>query len=1741
MSVVPGYKIIENIAEGGSSVIFRAVNQSTGQRVVLKVLKGEFPSPTAIARLRDEFNTIKHLKSDNIVGADEFLEYRDGIAIVLEDFSSVSLDQWLSAVPFNLDSFLDVAIQIVDAIRTIHKAGILHGDIKPSNILIEPSSRTIKITDFGLSTFLSFTGDFGGPEGSYAYIAPERTGRVSRHTDHRSDLYSTGVTLYRMFTGRLPFSFNDIIELIHAHLALLPENPLSINPSLPPVVGRIIMRLLEKNQEDRYQSSDGLFHDLRKCQESLRLNGQIEDFQEGLEDHTGKLVISEKLYGREEELIRIEKVMDEIRLGQRRLLLINGEPGMGKTALINEVRKRFIGKQGFFVQGKFDINTQTISFSAIRVAIGELIQRLLFWSSNAVEGWKSKIMSLPGSAANVLLRTFPDLGRIIEGQSGAPTDLPPGEMLNRLSFAFRSFIGIFSKPETPFVLVLDDMQWADAGSFQLITDLMLDSNLTNFLLVVAYRTSEVGRDHPLQQLVMTAEQNGVPATSVDLKKLNAMEIESFLSDTFPRTDHERLIELAVLLEDRSAGIPLSIHIMVNNLYENGIIHFENNGWLWDPNEVEKVRIDSDLQLILDGLNKLPNSTIRLLKNCSAMGSLFSIPVLSAQTGQTIDVIYQLLKPSIEQGFIIMREGDSVIFSHDRIREALYNSIEPGDRDGLHYALGRAMASADVLHSNNFDFFLMVEQLNLGSSMIFEETEKLDLARMNLEAGERALNTASFDRASHYVRKGIALTTEKNWTVHYPLMLELHRILAQAGFQLGDMDGALEILQDTLARCKTRMDRVRIYEMKVLALNARSRYGDGIREAGKALALLGIRLPTKVNPIRFMTDILSTNWKLSRVGITNLVGWKRMENAEKMVAMRLLMTVYTPAYIHQPELAPVIALKMVNLSLKYGNSPESPFAYVVIAILLGSGFKEYKRSYDMGRVAVELAEKPESETLRCKVFFLYSVMIHHWSRSTEEGHELLMRGYKSGLVTGDFIFVSYCLNHIHIQPMLLGKPLEELSTSFRTYGEIQNRLNVTSSQLWFEMLQQIVENLRNPDKVPTDFNGDKFDEREFVRFAIENQDQTILAGYYLEKSLMHLLCDEPGLAFRYVREARKYSGGVMGMMFLPYIDFIFAISMLMMGRVTAWQWRKIKKISKNFKLWATNSPTNYGILSSILQAEIASAGNRKIEAAYFYGEAVDRGSELNTFMASAIAAYRAARFHETLGGRVISRAYYKIARYAFQRMGASAIIGHLDGISENFRASRGNPLGVRRGMEKKEGDDSSSSSSSTSLQTVDLETILRASRTMSESLLLDQLLSSIMKILMENAGAQRGFLIMIRDGIPYIEAGESYKGEAIPILKSIPVENSNLVSPSIVRYVSHTEETVILKDATKEGVFTEAPYILSKKPKSILCMQVVKKANLHVVLYLENNLTVGAFSFDRISVITMLSAQAAISLENSMLYEEMKSMNKNLELRVSEEIDRRRSQEQLLIQQSKLSSMGEMIVSISHHWRQPLNVLSLQLSILEDLVEDPTEEKEAIQESIITSQFTIQKMSDVLDDFAGSFRRSEDPVRFDAVRALCDTLHLFIPEVRSNHVYIYMNGKEAITEEDCRISIPVSRYVNGYPNEFKHVIANILQNAKNKIMDHRNESGGAELDGRIDIRLLTDEESFHLQIEDNGGGISDANKNRIYEPYFTSDPHRGKGLGLFTAKIIVEQNMNGNLYHGIGKRGAIFHIVLPPAK
>ncbi len=1006
------YSFKKAINIGVSTNIYRSIKEGN-IAVILKALRDDYPTLEAIARLKHEYSIARNLEHENIVKVLQLENSAEHHAIVFEDFGGISLKEYLADNRPSLQTVLQVAIAITQALIYIHGKKIIHKDIKPANIIVKnlEENKTgnsnyntlIKLIDFSIASLLEkeITQQINCTqlEGTLAYISPEQTGRMNRSLDFRSDFYSLGVTLYEMLTGKLPFTSDDHLELIHSHIAEQPTPIQKLNPDINTTVCAIVEKLMAKNAEARYQSAKGLLADLQESWQQLQTTGTIVDFSPGRLEVISQLLIPQKLYGRESHVQLLLNSFERMTKGNSELILVSGYSGIGKTSVINEVNKPITKSGGYFISGKSDQFKRDIPYASLIQAFSSLCRQLLTESSSQLKRWQHKIQKAVGNNGQVLIDLIPEVELIVGKQAETP-QLEPIEAQNRLNQVFQKFVSLFTKKEHPLVIFLDDLQWADTSTLKLMQLLATDFSIEYLLLIGAYRDNEVNPTHPLINTIEEIEKNK-PINHITLEPLSNRNVIELVAETL-NDKKEDSRSLSKLIFNKTAGNPFFITQLLQGLYQESLIKFDFNRqkWLWDTQEIQSVGITdkSVVDLVASRIEKLPETTQQVLKLAACIGDKFTLDVLSVVNEQSINKTANHLNKALEAGLILPLNQNYRIpllfddsektssfdnnkigykFLHDRVQQAAYSLIPDNQKQITHLRIGqllRESSSQDKLADNILD---IVNQLNFGADLLSKDTEKGELANLNLIAGKKAKRNSAFEAALKYLNIGLKLLAENCWQSHYDLILELYVETAEAEYLTGNFDKSQKLVSISLDKCKNTLDKVRVYEIQIQCYTAKGEITKALDIGVIVLKDLGLNLPKRAKIIHVFSAFAQTKLVLAGKKIEDLLYLPEMQNPYKLATMKMLMFITPVASQSGSLLFPLMALAMVRLSVKYGNCTFSSTAYSLYGAMLCDKFGDISSGYRFGKLGIKLLSKTNAYSLKGKVYMIFNTMIKHF--------------------------------------------------------------------------------------------------------------------------------------------------------------------------------------------------------------------------------------------------------------------------------------------------------------------------------------------------------------------------------------------------------------------------------------------------------------------------------------------------------------------------------------------------------------------------------------------------------------------------------------------------------------------------------------------------------------------------------------------------------------------------------------------
>lgn len=1745
MIKLSNYQIIELIHEGIKTSVYRATRNKDGKLVVIKVLKTEYPELKDIAAFKHEYELIKNLAIAGVVQAHSLEKYNNGLAIVLENFAATSLYKIIEADKIELIDFLKIGIQITQALGELHQNYIIHKDIKPQNIIVNLETHQVKIIDFSISSLLfQEKPKFGNPdllEGTLAYMSPEQTGRMNRSVDYRTDLYSLGVTFYEMLTGQLPFQVTDPMELVHCHIARQPITIDQLIPEIPQVISAIIMKLLSKTAEERYQSAFGIKADLETCLNQLAQTNSITNFSIGQQDHSSQLQIPEKLYGREAEIDILMTAFEKVNQGNKELILVAGYSGIGKSALVNEIYKPVIKNRGYFIAGKFEQFQRNIPYASLIQAFQELMQQLLTESEAQLATWKVKLLEALVPNAQIIIDVIPELELIIGKQPEVP-QLASAEAQNRFNLVFQNFIDLFAQKEHPLVIFLDDLQWADLASLKLIQLLATDIEIQYLLIIGAYRDNEVDTSHPLMLVLREIQKNRRSVKIIHCQNLKIADVAQLVSDTL-KSSLDNSEELAKLIFNKTAGNPFFVNQLLKFIHQENLLlfNFTTGQWQWEIQQIQMLEItDNVVELMIGKIQKLKDTTQNILKIAACIGNRFNLNILSCVNEKSHNDTALDIWEAIQAGLVIPLSDSYKLpqlldnvdifvidyrFLHDRVQQAAYTLIPDEQKKEIHLNIGRLLlknVDESLLEEKIFD---IVNQLNIGADLINSPEEKYKLAELNLIAGRKAKDSAAYESAVSFLKQGLSLLAIDCWQNYYKLTLDLHVETVEAEYLNTNFEQAEALFISVISNSKNMLDAVKVYETKIQFYIAQNQMREALDLDLQVLEMLGVSL-SQTPP--------------AELTIEELVNLPEMTDNHKLAAMRILMTAMPPAYLADPALLPLIAFTMVDLCVQYGNSSFAAYAYGFYGLILCGSLKDIESGYRFGKLSLQILDQFNAKQIKSKVYALFNIFVRHWKEHLQATIEPLEDGVQSGLETGDIEYVGYNGLLVCWHPFWAGENLDLIQQRLEQYINLSHKIHQEHFITCLLILKQIVIELVQGQDNESYLEGDSFNESVMQRIA---GNITAIFYAYLAKSILSYLFKDYAQSIKNAELAQQYEVAASGTVYLPQYKFYYSLALLALCLNTTSQTEiksaieKVEENQKQLKEWADHAPVNNQHKYELVEAEKARFLGQVLVAMEHYDRAI-KGAHNSEYIHEESLAYEcAAEFYLSLGRNEFASLYMTKAHYGYRRWGASAKFKDLELKYPELITK----VSTHSQVEFTSNTITTSTANEKS-SALDLITVIKASQALSEVILLENLLEKLMTIVIENAGAQTGILLLEKAGKLFIEAKASVDQDDLTVGQSMPVESSQQLPMSVINYVTRTKKDVVLSDASHEGNFTIDPYIVDHQIKSLICTSIVNQGKLVGLLYLENNLTVGAFNFDRIQILKMLSSQAAISLENAQLYanledkieERTRELNeKNMRLKQTmRELELTQTQ---LIQTEKMSSLAQMIAGIAHEINNPVNFIHGNLVHINNYTQDLLNLINIYQN---TYPDVAPEIKEFLENIDVDFIKEDMPKTLSSmkigtqrIREIVLTLRNFsrLDEADMKAVNIHEGIESTLLILQSRLQVKpgkpaieiIKNYgdlpkVECYAGQLNQVFMNILNNAIDaleKLNQERNSSAIAIRTQAVNPDLVV------ISIKDNGVGMSDSVRQRIFDPFFTTKPvGQGTGLGLsITYQIVVDKH------------------------
>ena len=1435
---------------------------NTSQILVLSPVV-EYPAPESLKRLEYEYSLREALDPAWAVRPMAIARHWDRTVLALQDPGGVPIDQ-LIGQPLDLAFSLLVAIGLATAIDRLHQHGIIHKDVKPANVLVNSVTGQCWLMGFGIASRLPRERQAPEPPefigGTLAYMAPEQTGRMNRSIDSRSDLYALGVTLYEMLTGSLPFTAFDPMEWVHCHIARVPVAPSRRRGEIPEQLSAIILKLLAKAPDDRYQTAAGVEADLQRCLSTLEEHGRIDSFPVGTRDVPKRVMIPEKLYGRQREVEMLLAAFDRV-VGQSgpELVLVSGYSGIGKSSVVNELHKALVPPRGLFAAGKFDQYKRDIPYATLAQAFQTLIRQILGRNESEIAHWRDALREALGPNGQLIVNLIPEIELIIGAQQPVP-DLPSQEAQTRFQSLFRRFLGVFARREHPLALFLDDLQWLDAATLKLLEYLVIEPEVRHVIFIGAYRDNEVGLAHPLTRTLESLHAGGAKIQNIILEPLTQNDVARLVSESL-RCEPERVSSLAALVFEKTGGNPFFTIQFITELEEEGLLVYapEESVWIWDVDRIQgKGYTDNVVDLMIGKLNRFPETTQASLKQLACLGNSAEIAVFSMVYGEREARLDAAMWDALRGG-LVSRSQQTYTFVHDRVQEAAYALIPDGERATVHLRIGRALTTHMEAAEIEEKIFEIVNQLNRGISLITSPEEREHLAELNLAAGRRSISSTAYASAQRYLSRAASLLDDRSWSHSYALAFGIELHLAQCEFLTGEPEKADGRLTTLSHRARDTPDYSKVACLQIEVCTAMNRSDRAVEICLGYLRRIGIEWTTHPTKEQFSQEYDQFLQNLAGRPIEALIDLPPMDDPVQRATLNVLSAVGPSAFFTDENLLNLTLCRTANLSVMHGNDQSSPLAYTYLGSFLGPRFGDYETGYRLGRLGIDLVEKG-LDRWKCRVYVCFGTLINPWSKQVRTSFDWIRQAFDTALEVGDIGYAGYCCQNLI--PLLIanGTSLAEVQSEALTRLEFARKIKFGLVIDCLTGQLALIRQLRGLTLDFSSFDDGEFDERAFEQHL---EGDPLLAfsacWYWIRKLQARFYAGDHSAALDAAAKAEPLLWTSPSFFEIAEYHFFSALSQTAIFPTSNQdeQQRRRKAIAahqRQLAVWAKNCPENFDNRVALVSAEIARIEGRILDAEELY-EAAIRSAHANGFVHNeALSNELAARFYGARGFDTIGHAYLRKARYCYLRWGADGKVRELDELYPQLREEERAP--------------GPTSTIGAPVEHLDLATVIKVSQAVSGEIVLGKLIDTLMRTAIEHAGAERGLLILPRGVEQRIEAEAITSGDSIIVrLREESVADVSLPE-SIVHYVVRTQESVILDDASAPNPFSTDSYIRHHHARSILCLPLINQAKLIGVLYLENSLTPHVFTPTRIAVLKLLASQAAISLENTRLYRDL---------------------------------------------------------------------------------------------------------------------------------------------------------------------------------------------------------------------------------------------------------------------------------
>ena len=1727
--MLPDYELTALLSSDDAFELRRGRRTRTGAPVLLKISRAATARPADAAALRRECALAQSLASASVL-LPRVIETRHGSVLVMEDPGGELLSAAFRGARAPSDVIATMGAQLATSLAELHAGGMVHRGLRPEAVLCDVPNARAWLIDLGDARTLASVAPVPSAPARLVYTSPEQTGRMERGSDHRSDLYSLGVLLYECLCGVPPFEADDALELIHRHLAVAPIEPRRRDPAIPEMLGAIVMRLLAKSPDERYQTARGVADDLQRCAREWARHVRIEPFVLGARDASAELVISHKLYGREREVQQLLAAFDRACIGtsgEGEMVLVEGYAGIGKTALIQQLYRPIVRQRGYFISGKFDQVARGVPFGALIQAFRALVQQLLTEPEAQLAAWRRTLSEALGGNGGVLAEVIPEIEFIV-GSQPPPVRLGSAEAQNRFQRVLQNFVGALARPEHPLVLFLDDLQWADAATLALLEPLLVADERRCLLLLGALREQEPDAPSRLARTLAALETRGVALRHLVLGPLQLRDLNALVADTL-RCDPTASEPLAELVLRKTGGNPFFVTQFLKSLERDGHLRFDAElaRWTYRIAEIADAPLaDNVVELMTRRIQRLPAKSQYALTLAACIGNPFDRSTLAIVSEQGAAQTADDLSQAISEGLVVAAASTATLhlghdsgsraaadeftdpdpdaepayaFLHDRVQQAAYALIPPERRRMVHLTVGRLLRSrtpSEQLDARRFD---IVQQLNRGRSLIGDRTERLDVAAMNLAAGRKAKASTAHDTALELFAAGLDLLDPAAWRDAHELAFALHLEAAESRYLCGQFEEALADFERLLEQSLTTMERADAIRRRSVQYENMARYAESIATAREGIAMLGVSFPDdEAGKLRALeAEIAAIDRLRGGRAIASLAELPRMSDPQIRMVASMLTGVWSAAYIiGDSTLARLISATLVRLSLEHGNVEESAYGYVTHAITVGAVRGDPAQAYDYGCLALAVNARFDDTGRRAKIYQQFHAHVNFWCRPFDSCIAYAREACRSGLDSGDFLYAAYAAGTEPWAAMAAAQDLarfeREHETSIALIERLKNRGFADSVHLlvnWSRALQGRTD-------AALSLSDASFDEAAYLATYRDSPFFTTI--HAIARLQLCVLLGSTAQALAATRHAGANVHHLPGTVWPLIFDFWNALTLATAFDEAGLAERdaclgEIRAAQRRFDGLSAHCAQNYRSQALLLAAEIARIESRMGEAVASYEEAIEFAAAHPLLPFLALAHERCGQLLLDTGRAALGRMHLAQARASYARWGAHAKV---EAMCRQYPvlAPRG-AVDIVAAPPATPGPEDAAAASSAADQAdgLDFFSIIKAAQAIAAETEVDGLLARLMRIAIENAGAERGALVLESGSGPVVHAFEALDA-AVPTGEPIALDQAQSVPIGIVNYVRRTGASVVLAQADCDEQHGADPYVVRCRPCSVICVAAQHQGRLVGVLYLENRRVAGAFTAERVRVLQSLAGQGAIALENARLRRDLEAENSYLR--------------------------RDLIANVSHDLRTPLVSIRGYLEVLAAKFDvlDPAQRRSHLDTAVRQSEHLGTLIDELFElaklDFKGITLQRE---AFQLAELASDVLQKFRLMAASREVALELDASHELPLVHADLSLIERVFDNLIGNALKHTPAG----------------------GRVTICLHPGLGMVEIDVTDTGTGIAPADVPFVFDRFYRGGGSSGAGLGLAITRRIVELH-GGTIMVESDAAGSRFRLRLPGA-